>query len=117
MKTVLIVEDEVNIARIVEHNLNRVGYSTVIAGDGELALEQARNRQPDLVILDALLPRLDGWAVAQRLKADPQTAGIPILMLSVVADRARGLAAGASDYMTKPFAIHDLMERVQWLLT
>ena len=116
MKTVLIVEDEVNIARILEHNLDRAGFGVEIAGDGEAALERVRAKRPDLIILDLLMPRLDGWAVAQQLKADPSTARIPILMLSIVADRERGLAAGAAAYMTKPFAMHDLVERVQGLL-
>ena len=117
MKTVLIVEDESSIARILEHNLERAGYATAIAPDGEAALAAARTVRPDLVILDLLLPRLDGWAVAERLKADPETAQIPVLMLSIVADRERGLTSGAVEYMTKPFAMHDLLARVQSLLT
>jgi DNA-binding response OmpR family regulator len=116
MKTVLIVEDEANIARIVQHNLERAGFATDIAADGEAALERARAGGADLVILDLLLPGIDGWAVAERLKADPATASIPILMLSIVADRERGLAVGAADYMTKPFTMSDLVERVKSLL-
>ena len=116
MKRVLIVEDEASIARILEHNLERAGFATVIAADGEAALECVRATRPDLVILDLLLPRLDGWAVAERLKADRSTADIPILMLSIVADRERGLAAGAIDYMTKPFTMNDVIARVRSLL-
>jgi DNA-binding response OmpR family regulator len=116
MKTVLIVEDEASIARILDHNLARAGFVTTIASDGETALECVRATRPDLVILDCLLPQLDGWAVAERLKADQATADIPILMLSIVADRERGLATGAVEYMTKPFAMHDLVARVQRML-
>lgn len=116
MKTVLIVEDEASIARILQHNLERAGFATAIAADGEAALDAVRGARPDLVILDLLLPRLDGWAVAERLKADATTADIPVLMLSIVADRERGLTSGAVDYMTKPFAMSDLVARVQSLL-
>ena len=116
MKSVLIVEDEASIARILEHNLVRAGFAATIAPDGEAALQSVRATRPDLVILDLLLPRLDGWAVAERLKADQATADIPILMLSIVADRERGLAAGAVEYMTKPFTMHELVTRVRSLL-
>ena len=116
MKHVLIVEDEANIARIIQHNLQRAGLETSIARDGEAALEQVQARRPDAIILDLLLPKADGWTVAARLKADPATAAIPILMLSIVADRERGLAVGASDYLTKPFTVSDLLERVGKLL-
>ena len=116
MKHVLIVEDEANIARIIQHNLQRVGLDTSIARDGEAALEEVHVRRPDAIILDLLLPKADGWTVAARLKADPATATIPILMLSIVADRERGLAAGASDYLTKPFTVSDLLDRVAKLL-
>ena len=116
MKNVLIVEDESSIARVLEHNLTRAGFAATIAQDGEIALQCVKSARPDLVILDLLLPRLDGWAVAERLKADAATAGIPILMLSIVADRERGLAAGAVEYMTKPFTMHELVARVRSLL-
>lgn len=115
MKRVLIVEDEKSIARIIQHNLAREGYATTIAGDGEVALAEAHRERPDLILLDLLLPKADGWTVAQRLKEDPATASIPIVMVSIVADRERGLAAGAADYVAKPFVMTDLIQKVRRL--
>ena len=117
MKDVLVVEDEASIARIIQHTLEREGFVVTVAADGEAALAEAGAYHPDLIILDLLLPKRDGWSVARALKAAPDTASIPILILSIVADRERGLAAGATDYMTKPFAMSELLERVRRLTT
>lgn len=116
MKGILVVEDEPSIARIVQYRLERQGYRVTVVGDGEAALVAVAAARPDLIVLDLLVPKLDGWQVAQRLKACPDTASIPVLMLSIVADRERGLAAGAADYLTKPFAVEELVAKVQGLL-
>ena len=116
MKRILVVEDEAAIARIIRHNLERRGYDVTVAEDGEAALSAVAAGPPDLVILDLLLPQHDGWALAERLRQSEATASVPILMLSIVADRERGLAAGATEYMTKPFAVTELVDRVQRLL-
>jgi DNA-binding response OmpR family regulator len=116
MKHVLVVEDEPSIARIFQFHLERQGHRATVVGDGEAALAAVETRRPDLIVLDLLLPKLDGWAVAERLKAAPATTSIPVLMVSIVADRDRGLASGAADYLTKPFAVEDFVAKVERLL-
>lgn len=116
MKTVMVVEDEAPIAEVIRYNLEREGFAVTIVGDGERAVASATASPPDLVILDLLLPGLDGWTVASQLRENGATASVPILVLSIVADRARGLAAGATDYLTKPFSMLELIERVRRLV-
>ncbi|MDQ7027966.1 MAG: response regulator transcription factor [Anaerolineae bacterium] len=110
---ILIIEDEARIAQFVERSLIYEGYRVNIARDGQTALQVARNTPPDLVILDWILPGLDGLEVCKRLRA---ASNIPIVMLSAkddVKDRVIGLDAGADDYMVKPFSIDELLARIR----
>lgn len=116
---ILIVEDEEAIVEVVSQTLRRHGYETVSASDGDDALEKAFSLRPDLVILDLMLPKMDGWEVCRRLKADRQTASIPVLMLTArreERDVVEGLEIGADDYMKKPFSLSELAARVKALL-
>lgn len=118
-KTVLVVEDEPDAAELVEYNLKAGGMKVVIAGDGPAALRKARSEQPDLIVLDLMLPEIDGIQVCKLLKQDPATKTIPILMLTAKAtevDRILGLELGADDYVTKPFSPRELVLRVKNLL-
>jgi two-component system phosphate regulon response regulator PhoB len=116
---ILIVEDESDLAELVSFHLTRDGHQCRRAADGERAVAEAQRQPPDLVILDRMLPRLSGDEVAQRLKRDPRTAGVPILMLTAKAadeDELVGFALGADDYVRKPFAVKLLLARVTALL-
>jgi DNA-binding response OmpR family regulator len=113
---VLVADDDPDILNLVVLRLERDGYEVVGAADGERALEQALERVPDLAVLDVSMPKLDGYEVAQRLRAHEGTKEVPIIFLTARAqksDVARGLEAGASDYVTKPFSTADLRLRVQ----
>jgi two-component system, OmpR family, alkaline phosphatase synthesis response regulator PhoP len=115
-KHVLTVDDENNIRRLVEVNLLRAGYRVSTACDGQEALEKIRDERPDMVILDVMMPHVDGFTVLRRLKADPETADIPILMLTAKAqdmDIFEGWKSGADMYLTKPFNPLDLMAWVK----
>jgi len=113
------VEDEEAIVEVVSRTLRRHGYETASAADGDDALEKAFSLRPDLVILDLMLPKMDGWEVCRRLKADRQTASVPVLMLTArreERDVVEGLEIGADDYMKKPFSLAELAARVKALL-
>ena len=113
---VLVADDDPDILNLVTLRLERDGYEVVGAADGQGALEQALGRAPDLALLDVSMPKLDGYEVAQRLRAHEPTREMPIIFLTARAqasDVARGLEAGASDYVTKPFSTADLRLRVQ----
>ena len=113
-KTILIVEDETNIVDILSFNLEREGYNTIEAYDGQTGLQLAREQNPDLILLDLMLPQMDGFEVCRRLRADGSS--IPIIMLTAreeEADKVMGLELGADDYITKPFAMAELMARVR----
>ena len=115
-KTVLVVEDEDNILEAVRYNLIKEGYDVVAAVDGEAGLDLARTANPDLVILDIMLPKLDGFQVCQLLRRETDT---PIIMLTArgeETDRVVGLELGADDYVTKPFSMRELLARVKALL-
>lgn len=115
MQKILIVEDEVDIANLISFNLEREGYQVVMAHDGREGLEMAYRDQPDLVILDLMLPSLDGHRVLKEMQRDPRTHAIPVLMLtakSQIDDKIRGLESGADDYLTKPFSPKELLLRV-----
>ena len=119
MARVLIIEDSADIAELIKHYLDRAGYDSVVHGSGRDGLVAARQSPPDLVILDVMLPGMDGMQVCQALRAEPTTAGLPILMLTArgeEADRVRGLELGADDYVTKPFSPKELVARVGALL-
>ena len=112
-KTVLIVEDEKNIVDILRFNLQREGYRTVEAYDGADGLEKARKENPDLILLDVMLPGIDGYQVCRELRTSSQ---VPIIMLSAkgeVFDKVLGLEMGADDYMIKPFDAKELVARVK----
>jgi len=114
----LIADDEPAVRALVHATLEGDDYVILEAGDGEEALEAARAEHPALVLLDIMMPRLDGLEVCRRLKADPDTSGIVIVMLTAQAqdrDRDRGLAAGADDYFTKPFSPLALLNLVEQL--
>src|SRR3972149_6253219 len=118
-ETILVVDDDPDIARFVEVNLRSAGYEVAVAGDGEEALGVATEMRPDLVLLDVMMPRLDGFEVAQRLRRNPQTAGSSIIMLTAKAlstDKVLGLQSGADDYIIKPFDPIELLARVKGTL-
>lgn len=119
MATVLIVDDERDILDLVALNLNRAGFETLAAADGLTALEVAKKKQPDLILLDLMLPGMDGYAVFKKLKRDARTRPIPVLMLTAKGqqgDKIAGLELGADDYVTKPFSPRELVLRVENLL-
>ena len=118
-ETILVVDDDPDIARFVEVNLRSAGYDVSVASDGEQALEKAAALRPDLVLLDVMMPRIDGFEVAQRLRRNPQTASTSIIMLTAKAlstDKVLGLTAGADDYFIKPFDPIELLARVKGTL-
>lgn len=113
---ILVVDDEPGIVDIARANLEGLGYRVISAGNGLEALELIRQESPDLVILDILMPEVDGWDVLERVEADPEMAGIPIIMLTArVSDEdvLRGLESGAVEYMTKPFYPQELVAAVK----
>ena len=112
-KTILIVDDEKTIVEMLVYNLQKEGYNTLEASDGEEAVQKALNEKPDLVLLDIMLPKMDGLAVCKRIR---QSLNIPILMISAKdeeIDKILGLELGADDYITKPFSVRELMARVK----
>jgi DNA-binding response OmpR family regulator len=116
---ILVVEDEPDAAELVEFNLKAAGFDVVMAGNGSAAIERARMHVPDLILLDVMLPEVDGLEVCKILRRDPATSPIPIIMLTARAaelDRVLGLELGADDYMTKPFSPRELVLRVKNLL-
>jgi DNA-binding response OmpR family regulator len=116
---VLVVDDEPEAVELVEFNLRQAGYSVVTAADGADALNKARTTQPNLIVLDLMLPEVDGLEVCKMLRRDPATAAIPIVMLTAKAaeiDRVLGLELGADDYVTKPFSPRELVLRIKKLL-
>ncbi len=118
-KRILVVDDEEDIRELVRHHLEREGYEAVCVETGEDALSEATSRPPDLVVLDLLLPGVDGLEVCRRLKTDRSTANIPIVMLTAKgeeSDIVAGLELGADDYVTKPFSPRVLMARVRAVL-
>ncbi len=118
-ETILVVDDDPDIARFVEVNLRSAGYEVAVAGDGKEALERAADLRPDLVLLDVMMPRIDGFEVAQQLRKNPQTASTSIIMLTakaLSADKVTGLQSGADDYIIKPFDPIELLARVKGTL-
>jgi two-component system, OmpR family, alkaline phosphatase synthesis response regulator PhoP len=118
-RRILIVDDESAIRLVCQLNLDSVGFQTLEASDGETALALARTELPDLILLDVMLPGIDGWEVAAELAASPETREIPILFLSARSDRSdeeRGHEAGGLGYITKPFDPNELIDRVREVL-
>ncbi len=119
MQKILVSDDELNIRHILDFALGAEGYRVLTAGSGEEAFEIAVRERPDLVILDVMMPRGDGFTTCRRLKDDPRTADVPVILLTARTgreDRERGREARADDYVTKPFSPQRLVERVQSLL-
>ncbi len=113
---VLAIEDDANLLETIKYNLRKEGYEVFTANDGEMALEAARKEKPDILILDVMLPKLNGFEVCRILRKEMTT---PILMLTAKADETDkivGLEIGADDYMTKPFSIKELMARIRAML-
>jgi DNA-binding response OmpR family regulator len=123
MTRVLVIDDEAPIRLLCRVNLEAEGMAVIEAGDGPSGLEAARSEHPDLILLDVMMPGLDGWGVAEALLEDDETSSIPIIFLTARAefrDRARGLDIGGVDYITKPFnpvelapLVRDLLERLE----
>ncbi len=118
-RKILIVEDEVSLLKLESILLTTRGYKVSAVTDGLKALEEIKNDIPDLVLLDIMIPGIDGFEVCRRIKADPVTANLPVVMLTAKkssADQARGVAAGADAYITKPFKSAKIIEVVEELL-
>ncbi|MGH2723169.1 MAG: GGDEF domain-containing response regulator [Actinomycetota bacterium] len=116
---VLVVDDDPDIARFIEVNLSTHGFDVHTASDGVEALQMALDLRPALALVDVMMPRMDGFQLVQRLRADPRTAGLPIIMLTakaLTADKILGLTAGADDYIIKPFDPLELVARVKGTL-
>ena len=119
MSKVLIVEDEANIRQLVKYNLEKESFQVLEAEDGLLGLRLAKAEKPDLVLLDLMLPQMDGLEVCRSLKGNPATAALPIIMLTAKSeeiDKVIGLELGADDYMTKPFSPRELVALVKAVL-
>jgi len=116
---ILVVDDEIYIVHILDFSLGMEGYEVLTALDGEQALEKARAEKPDLVVLDIMMPKLDGYETCKRLKADDTTKAIPVILLSAKGrnvDQKVGFEVGADDYITKPFSPRKLVERINAIL-
>jgi DNA-binding response OmpR family regulator len=118
-KKILVVDDEPDVASLLTLLLKSQGYNVVSAGDGQEALEKARSEQPDLILLDVMLPKMDGYKVARMLKFDENFSSIPIIMLTAKVqekDKQIGMEMGADDYVTKPFDTAALLAKVKAVL-
>ncbi len=115
-KRILVVDDERHIVRLVQVNLERAGYEVLTAFDGVEALEKVKNEMPDMVVLDVMMPRMDGFEVLKNLQSDPRFQNIPAIMLTAKAQDAdifKGWASGVSSYLTKPFNPRELLVFVE----
>jgi phosphate regulon transcriptional regulator PhoB len=118
-KKILLVDDEPDLRELVSYNLKKEGYQVLAAADGEQALEKMRKVSFDLIILDVMLPGIQGMDLCRMIRKSPKTESVPLLMLTArsgVEDKVRGLDTGADDYMTKPFSPKELIARVRALL-
>lgn len=116
---ILVVDDEKDIVELISYNLEKEGFATVKAYNGEEALKIVHKERPDLMILDLMLPGMQGMEVTKRLRSNPETASLPIVMLTAKngeVDTILGLEMGADDYVTKPFRVRELMARVRAIL-
>jgi DNA-binding response OmpR family regulator len=118
-KKILVVDDEVDLVKTIQFSLETEGYKVFVSFNGEDALNQARKEKPDLILLDIMLPKLDGYKVCRLLKFDEKYKHIPILMLTAKTqekDKILGMETGADEYITKPFDIDELIEKVKTYL-
>ncbi len=118
-KTILIVDDEEYIVTSLEYVMKSAGFDVVVAYDGEQAIEKVTTTVPDLLILDVMMPKLNGFEVCEKIRANPLWKSIRIIMLTAKgrdSERQRGMSLGADDYMTKPFSTRDILKRVEELL-
>jgi DNA-binding response OmpR family regulator len=116
---ILVVDDEPEAVDLIEYNLKQSGYTVSTAGDGAEALKKARSQTPDLIVLDVMLPEMDGFEICKTLRLDAATSRVPIIMLTAKAgeiDRVLGLELGADDYLTKPFSTRELLLRIKKIL-
>ncbi len=116
---ILLIEDDADISELVQYNLEREGYKVYVSTDGEIGLSQAGQIKPDLIVLDLMLPGLDGLSVCRKLRADANLAGTPIVMLTAKGEESDivvGLEMGADDYVTKPFSPKELVARIRAVL-
>jgi CheY-like chemotaxis protein len=113
LETVLVVEDDPHSAELLTLYLDGAGYRVALARDGAEGLELARRLRPRAVVLDILLPRVDGWDLLSRLKADPATADSPVVVVSMLDERGKGLALGAVEYLVKPVGREELLEALE----
>jgi CheY-like chemotaxis protein len=101
-KTILVIDEDPAVRQLMERLASREGYAMMVAETGEEGLKLAREKMPDLITLEVVMPGIDGWTVLKSLKSDPQISGIPVVMVSISDDEDRGLAMGAADYLVKP---------------
>ncbi|MBI4833391.1 MAG: response regulator transcription factor [Planctomycetes bacterium] len=119
MKTILVIDDEKDLIKLIEHHLSKEGFLVIGAKDGIQGLEIIRKHKPDLILLDIMLPGMDGLEVCKRLKISAESSKIPVIMLTAKAqetDKVVGLELGADDYITKPFSPRELVARVKAVL-
>lgn len=115
-RKVLVIDDEPGIIEIVEANLEGDGFAVISASNGKEGLDKIKNEQPELVVLDVMMPEMDGWEVLRSLEKDDSTAGLPVIMLTAKAadeDYIYGLEEGAVEYITKPFLPQELVNRIK----
>jgi two-component system, OmpR family, alkaline phosphatase synthesis response regulator PhoP len=120
IKKILVVDDEPDVISLLTLMLKSQGYNVITAGDGQEGLEKARKENPDLILLDVMLPKMDGYKVARMLKFDENFSAIPIILLTAKIqekDRQTGLEMGANDYMTKPFDTALLLSKIKAILS
>jgi len=118
-KKILVIEDDPATSRLVDYSLRHEGYQVITSSNGLEGIRKAHSESPDLVILDVMLPGMDGFEICHRLRSEPATAGLPILMFSAKAqeiDKDTGIKVGADDYLTKPSAPAEIVSRVEKLL-
>src|SRR5689334_10308971 len=116
---ILIVEDERDIVQVLDYSLKAAGFDPVVAADGEQARARVRQKVPDLVLLDLMLPDIPGTELCKELKSSPRTRHVPVLMLTARGeeiDRVLGFELGADDFVTKPFSVRELMLRIKAIL-
>ena len=116
---ILVVDDEIYIVHILDFSLGMEGYEVITALDGEQALEKVKAEKPDLIVLDIMMPKLDGYEVCKNIKSSAETQHIPVILLSAKGrnvDQKLGFDVGADDYITKPFSPRKLVERINQLL-